>query len=102
MEGSGSRSVQIITDPDPGGPKTLTDPADPEHWYQVIELPIGQPGAMGTCLPQNQYNRRRYYQKKLKKKGPMTMYQEAYDEKCKKERQKPEHICRFNAENYPI
>jgi hypothetical protein len=32
MEGSGAgfRSVQIFSDPNPGGPK-ITDP-DPEHW----------------------------------------------------------------------
>jgi|LakMenEpi03Aug12_release.lakeMendotaPanAssembly.Ray.scaffolds.fasta_scaffold3231079_1 hypothetical protein len=54
MEGSGSTSVQIITDPDPGGPKTLPDPQDPEHWYKLIELSTGHPGAMGKCLPQNQ------------------------------------------------
>ncbi len=59
-EGSESISVQVITDPDPGGPKTLTDPADPEHWYQ---LHTGHPGARGTCLFKININRRRFYQK---------------------------------------
>jgi hypothetical protein len=39
MEGSGTRSVQIMTDPDPGGPKTdSTDPdTDPQHCLQTTE-----------------------------------------------------------------
>ncbi len=40
---SGSKSVQVITDPDPGGPKKQMDPVlNPEHFYKVplIGCPI--------------------------------------------------------------
>ncbi len=52
MEGSGDGSVQIIKDPNPGGPKTYLSDPDREHYVRAIfsRLSIHSSSLLATSL----------------------------------------------------